>query len=253
MRAPPLLFVPLAAVLVFACATATPGAQPHEMSAVAHEQQATEHTRAGEQHATEYEPKVSRERLSCVAPAGPRPGLNATVIEDICWSSVENPTAGHLDVAEQHRRHAADHRAASVALRQAEARACGGVSARDRDMSPFEHREDIVSTGPLVLSEADARAKTPAERLLGATVKFRAVPGLSAEWLQRVVDCHLARNAALGHVVPEMPDCPLVPAGVQARVSPASDGFEIAVRADHPAVAREILARAQRLAPGTQQ
>lgn len=242
----------LPGALVAACAGKTPGAEPHDMSAAAHEREVGEHAGAGEQHANKYDPKADIQRTWCTPPPGAtRPGLNATAVEGICWDSVQNPTESHLYEAQAHKRHAADHRAASVALRDAEARACTGIAAADRDMSPFAHKGDIVSVAPLVLPEVDARAKTPAERLLGASIKFRAVPGLSAEWLQRVIDCHLARNAALGHAVPDMPDCPLVPAGVQARVSAAGDGFEVAVRANHPTVAREVVARAQRLAPGT--
>lgn len=238
--------------LVAACAGKTPGAEPHDMSAAAHEQAAGEHADAGRQHASKYDPKAETGRTWCTPPGGAgRPEINATVVEGICWDSVQNPTESHLYEAQAHKRKAADHRTASAALREVEAHACTGIAATDRDMSPFTHKGDIVSVAPLVLSEADARAKTPAERLLGASIKFRAVPGLSAEWLQRVVNCHLARNAALGHVVPEMPNCPLVPAGVRARVSAAGDGFEVAVRANHPTVAREVLARAQRLAPGT--
>lgn len=118
-------------------------------------------------------------------------------------------------------------------------------------MSPFEHTEDIANVAPLMMSEPDARATgRPAnERLLGATVTFRAVPGMTAEWLRRVVDCHLARNASLGHVVPEMPNCPLVPKGVEAEVSSIKDGFAVAIRGQNAATAREILARAQRLLP----
>jgi hypothetical protein len=161
------------------------------------------------------------------------------------------PSESHFYDVHAQKRQAADQQAPSAALRAAEAGACAGIATADRDMSPFEHRESIVSVAPLVLSESDARANTPAERLLGARIKFRALPGLTAEWLQRVVNCHLARNAVLGHIEPRMADCPLVPAGVEARVSSAGDGFEIAVRANHPAIAREVLSRAQRLAPGT--
>lgn len=35
------------------------------------------------------------------------------------------------------------------------------------------------------------------------------------DWLERAISCHLARNAALGHEVPAMPDCPLVPRGAR--------------------------------------
>jgi hypothetical protein len=70
---------------------------------------------------------------------------------------------------------------------------------------------------------------------------------MTAQWLQRVVDCHLARNAALGHDVPEMPNCPLVPKGVSATVTPTSDGFAIAVRAEDSNTINEISRRANAL------
>jgi hypothetical protein len=84
---------------------------------------------------------------------------------------------------------------------------------------------------------------------VGTVVTFRAVPGMTAEWLQRVVNCHLARNASLGHAVPEMPECPRVPRGAQARVRSTGDGFAVEIRSDDEAAAREILARARRLRP----
>jgi len=40
---------------------------------------------------------------------------------------------------------AADHRAAAQALRDAEGTSCGGIAESDRDVSPFDHREDITS------------------------------------------------------------------------------------------------------------
>lgn len=70
---------------------------------------------------------------------------------------------------------------------------------------------------------------------------------MTVPWLQRLVDCHLARNAALGHDVPEMPYCPLVPRGVSARVSAVDRGFAVDVRAEDPATAQEILRRARGL------
>jgi len=45
-----------------------------------------------------------------------------------------------------------------------------------------------------------------------------------------------------------MPNCPLVPKGVVARVTSTGSGFAVAIRSDNPATAREILARARRLA-----
>lgn len=224
-----------------ACSTTTPGARPHDMSAAEHERHAQAHQQSADTHAAKHDPEARVEAEHC------SPGTGRTGADAICWTSVRNPTAEHLRMAEQHRKHAADHRAASAALRDAEARACSGIDLDDRDISPFEHREDIVGVEPLT----ERSGKAPAVRAhdAGATVTFRAVPGMTAEWLQRVVDCHLARNSALGHSVPNMPDCPLVPKGAQATVRSTGNGFAVAIRADDPDAAREILARAQRLAP----
>ncbi len=217
-----------AAFLLFTCAT--PGAKPHDMSTAGHEATASEHDRTAAEHAGRYDQGAQLRSPACGASA--RAGSAAGYGYDACWSSVLNPTEGHLNEAEAHRRHAADHRAASAALREAEARACQGIAPGERDMSPFEHAEDVSSVLPV---EG------------GARIIFRPVEGLTADGLQRHVDCHLARNASLGHDVPEMPACPLVPKGATAKVSAVPGGFEVLVRADDPQVARQILERAQRL------
>lgn len=230
--------------LAVACAT-TPGARPHDMSAAQHERESQTHSRLAEVHGAQYDPSSAVDRTRCSPRAGRR---GAEIGVDACWTSVSNPTAEHLRAAEAHRRHAADHRAASAALRDAEARACIGISPDDRDMSPFSHVEDIASIEPL--TEQTGTGKVLMQRTAGAVITFRAVPGMTAEWLQHVVDCHLARNASLGHVVPEMANCPLVPNGAQARVTSTGSGFAVAIRSDDSTAARGILARAERLRSG---
>lgn len=89
--------------------------------------------------------------------------------------------------------------------------------------------------------------KATSPRLVGASVLFRPVPGLTLERLQQIVDCHLARNAALGHDSSTMPDCPLVLAGVSAAVEQTPTGLVVLLRAADPATAREVLERAERL------
>jgi len=69
------------------------------------------------------------------------------------------------------------------------------------------------------------------------------------EWLQRIVDCHLARNAAVGHDMPEMADCPLVPRGAKASVRSVGDGFAVDVSSEAAESAAEIWRRAQLLGP----
>ena len=112
-----------------------------------------------------------------------------------------------------------------------------GLSPDERAMSPFEHREEIA--GVEALDESGDTA--------GARVRFTVVAGLTAERLQRFVDCHLARNAALGHVVPEMPDCPLVPRGITAKVVSANGDLAVEIRSDDQRAAQESLNRARRL------
>jgi hypothetical protein len=227
--------------------TTTPGSRPHEMSAAQHKATAEREEEAAAGHAAQYDPKAGVTETRC------RPGGRTTIRNesDLCWTSVVNPTDGHRLAAEEHRRRAADHRLGSAALREAEARACVGIAPADRDMSPFEHTDDIESVTPLKLSAHEAPHKLPHEMLVGAVVVFRAVPGMTVEWLQRAIDCHMARNASLGHVVPEMPNCPLVPNGTTATVSSTGSGFAVAIQSSNPATAMEILARAQRLVSQT--
>ena len=194
-------------VLLASCQSTAPGAHPHEMSAAAHEREAARH-----------------EQLACA------PG-------SVCWTSRTD--------FEAHRKAADQHRAASAALRDAEATACAGIPEADRDMSPFEHYADIAGIESLV--ETTQGSKQATSRTTGVTVTVRAVPGLTTEWLQRIVDCHLARNAALGHVVPEMPNCPLVPNGVTAQVRSVRGGFAVDIRSDDSDAVAEVRARASRM------
>ncbi|MBI4817425.1 MAG: hypothetical protein HY791_14280 [Deltaproteobacteria bacterium] len=228
-----------------ACATTTPGSRPHDMSTAQHDQEAAIHANTAEQHAAQFDANAKAIQERC-RPRAIGAGVDRAIYPDICWRSVTNPTETHRREAAEHRRHAADHRSGSAALREAEARACVGIDPDDRDTSPFDHVEDIARVEALV-ERNGIPGKTGSQRALGAVITFRAVPGLTAEWLQRVVDCHLARNASLGHVVPEMPSCPLVPNGVRARVSSAGDGFAVEVRSDDPTTAGEILSRAEKL------
>jgi hypothetical protein len=127
---------------------------------------------------------------------------------------------------------ATERRAASEALRGAEARTCAGLADEDRDTSPFEHPEDIVSVDTT-------------ER--GAVITLRGGARRTLGWLEHIVDCHLARDAALGNDLAAMPDCPLVPAGVTARVTETDAGFAVTVSSDDPVVAAEVRRRARAL------
>ncbi len=238
MRTPLLSFLLLGAFSFAGCASSTPGAQPHDMSSAQHEAMAANEEKTAQVHTTQYNPNASVKTERCS-----RGGRARAEVDGGCWTSVTNPTAEHLEEAKKHHKMAADHRGASQALRDAEARACIGISDEDRDESPFEHREDIASVEPLTVGTTSGKSQNV--RTEGAVVTFRAVPGMTAQWLQRVVDCHLARNAALGHDVPEMAYCPLVPKDVTAKVTATTSGFAVAVRSDNTETAKEVLKRAR--------
>jgi hypothetical protein len=84
----------------------------------------------------------------------------------------------HKKEAEEHHRLAAQHRAASQALLDAEKSACANISDEDRDVSPFSRTTDIVSVSQL--HDKLAVGKSTQTRESGATVVFRAAPGLTA-------------------------------------------------------------------------
>ena len=221
----------IGSLALIACAS-TPGAQPSDMSAAQHEQAAASQESQAAPHEAQYNPTAKQAVSHCGGNRSP------------CWTSEINPTQDHLSDAENHRKMAADHRAASQALRDAEGQACAGVPDSDRDTSPFSHREDIANVQP---AYAHVSGKQAGDHLSGAIVSFRAVPGMTAEWLQRVVDCHLARNNVLGNTMPEMSFCPLVPKGVSAKVSSTGDGFAVTIESPDANTAQEVLRRAQGL------
>jgi hypothetical protein len=224
--------------LALAGCASTPGGRPHDMSAAAHEAHAQADQKLAQVHRSQYDSNADVIRTRCSGPA-------ERVTGGPCWTDITNPTDEHLDQARRHARMAADHRAASRALRDAEARACAGISEADRDRSPFAHKQDILMVEPVTRQEHAGKVvyKKPA----GARITFRAVPGMTAEWLQQAVSCHIARNAVLGHDRPEMAYCPLDLKGVQAQVSSTGTGFAVDITADRENVATEINHRAMEL------
>ena len=136
---------------------------------------------------------------------------------------------------------AAQHRAAAEALRQAEAQTCVGISEHDRDSSPFAIREDIAAVTQFDVWHENG------SRVAGAVIEVRAGPGLTVEWLQRRIDCHVARSAVLGFDQPDMEVCPLVFKGVVAKVRPGGNRFLVEVSAGDAALAPQILRRSQAL------
>ncbi|HEX9578577.1 MAG TPA: hypothetical protein VF993_12550 [Myxococcales bacterium] len=86
------------------------------------------------------------------------------------------------------------------------------------------------------------------KRLLGAELHPRALPGMTAEWLEPILHCHAAiRVLETGR--PDDPRAPFWISGgwVQIYVRPETGGFQVDLHGESPAEAQRILERAQAL------
>lgn len=222
------------AVALTACATAaSPGTRPTDMSRVRHEEAANREELTASEHAAQFNPSENGGVCFTLITHQPVP----------CWRSTTNPTEEHLEDAWAHRRVAAEHRAASKALRDAEARACAGIADEERDMSPFTHRDDIARVEALPQSSLTRAAKGA-----GVSITFRPTPGLTVERLRKVVDCHLARNAALGYEAARTTSCPLALEGIHAEVVRSREGgVSVIVRSEDQTIGKQIFDRAKAL------
>jgi hypothetical protein len=159
------------------------------------------------------------------------------------WTMTRNPTDRELSLAAAYQTRARRHRKAAQALRQAEDKACGMVSLADQDLSPLLRRRDIAAVEEIGHSAGRGPSPSPA----GAAVAFGPVPELTAQSLQRIVDCHLARNAALGWEQGDNSVCPLNVKGASARVRSAAGQLVVDVTSTDAGAALEILQRARAL------
>jgi hypothetical protein len=106
--------------------------------------------------------------------------------------------------------------------------------------APFDNPANITSVRPFKVIETNLRRSWT--RLDGAVITVAAQPGMTREWLQRLVD-----DPALA----AQPGCPLAVSGATARVTSAGSGFAITVRQGDKikdkGTAQEILHRAEAL------
>jgi hypothetical protein len=98
---------------------------------------------------------------------------------------------------------------------------------------------NITAIDP-IYAEASG-SKTPSRRLEGASITVRATEGMTAQWLQRVIDCQIARRGALALSPQGSPPCSAEVTAVVTSVSETRTGFSIALRSDDMKTAREVL------------
>jgi hypothetical protein len=98
------------------------------------------------------------------------------------------------------------------------------------DQGVAELRSNFDGAGPL----REGEGKKTLSSQVGAVVQLHAVPGMTAQWLGRMLQCDTARHG----------DAALVPAGASAEVLATPTGFIVSVRSADADVAREITRRA---------
>jgi hypothetical protein len=120
--------------------------------------------------------------------------------------------------------------------------ACRDVPEGQRDAAILTNPESIRSV--VEIKGKDDTGAGPR----GARIALQAGPGMTAEGLQRIADCHLAERAALG-AAPHATRSPLDVAGASVTVKPAGPAFTVDVTSLDARQAHAILVRARALLP----
>ncbi len=123
-------------------------------------------------------------------------------------------------------------------LLEAQDGACELVPAEGHTANLFSP-QNVVSVLPL---------EGPDKRPLGALITLRAEVRGSRQKIQSLVNCYLARSVVLSQLVPETTSSSVDVQSVWARIVPAKTGFAVQLQSSDPATAREIFARAKRMA-----
>lgn len=116
---------------------------------------------------------------------------------------------------------------------------CAGVPAKEREMGILAYRDNFA--GASILTEYGNVGKVKIGHERGATLGVRALPGLTAQWLERIAICHVASVRA-GKVQGAEND-PFVVAGAESRVEQSNMAFLVSIRGGSDDIGHEIIAR----------
>jgi hypothetical protein len=137
---------------------------------------------------------------------------------------------------------AQEHLEAATRLRNEERVACDGVPDADRLGGPFAQAQNVTHVD--VVRDRVLLPKGFLEPV-GVAVYLRAEPGMTQQWLGRIVACHVAHVAAMGG---EDRPSPLSVANTQVAVSSTSVGFRITVTSKDSGIARSVIDKGEELA-----
>jgi hypothetical protein len=119
--------------------------------------------------------------------------------------------------------------------------ACAEVPDRDRDAGILAMRGQIVA----VEEVRDKVFPKAPPQLVGVRIDVRATPGVTQQWIGRVIGCHAAHYAVAGAA--GAPASPVLVPGARVRVSSTADGFRISITSDDLDVARQALSAGRAL------
>ena len=123
--------------------------------------------------------------------------------------------------------------------------ACRGVPTAEWTAASLTNPRNVRAVQEVKPELPVSETETVVQRW-GARILLGAQPGMTAEWLQRVAECHMAQVATANVALTQSP---LDVRGALVSVQSAGDGFAVDVTSRDPKVGREILARARTLAP----
>jgi hypothetical protein len=123
--------------------------------------------------------------------------------------------------------------------------ACMSVPEAERYVWLVTNRQDILAVQEVTLQEPMVYSVAPAPHA-GARILLAARAGETAEWLQRVAECHIAWNAARGYPRGGASSA-LDVEGAVVQVSSTGDAFAVEITSTDVRAAREILRRVRAL------
>ncbi len=150
-----------------------------------------------------------------------------------CWDVNEEAGMRHRYAAETERRAAQHDRQGAARLAEAEVAACVGIPEGEREHSVFAHRQEIAEVLP----------HREAGQVRGAWIVFKPVPGVTASWVRRDIQCQRARWVL--HGKPPVADDPTLVPGAQIQVFDRGDHVDVLVQTDTIDAGELALARAR--------
>jgi hypothetical protein len=137
---------------------------------------------------------------------------------------------------------AQEHLDAANRLRNDERVACEGVPDADRLGGPFAQPQNVTA-----VDVVRDRVLLPKGFMqpVGVAVYIKAEPGMTQQWLGRIIACNVAHVAAMGGA--DRPS-PLSVANTQVAVSSTSVGFRVTVTSKDASVARSVIDKGEELA-----